>query len=464
MLSGNVHPFGEELARGGARDATRNRSILFLLFPEFASLNASFALAKTLQREGYHIIYLGGERFRYHVVRQGFEYTSLSIDRTYSEKCESALNDPLWWRRHRLHITASLELYEALWRSMRDWLNNNPIDLLLLDPVMWIDALPFVERKISIVNLNTTLASRPNVNVPPVFSRKIPRREESFFGKGHNLCLWVATRLGSKAQLSLWAERAKALLFALPFGGIISKASSAVKHHGASLSWSEYGHRLAAPEFVLCPKTIDFPGSTRADKVYVGSGIDPERVDDPFDWRSINKNQRLLYCSLGTYSRHYPFSQRFFRILIDLLRSQTELQAIIQVGDSLKPEEFESLPPHILVVDTAPQLQILEHADLFITHGGFSSIREAVYFGVPMLVFPCWLDQAGNSARVVFHGLGIRGDIKTIDQSTLGDMLRNLQNGHFQTSISNISRSARARESCIAGVEWISDHFSLNGS
>lgn len=445
--------------RGGTKDTTRKRSILFLLFPEFASFNASFALAKTLQQEGYRVSYLGGERFQYHVGRQGFEYITLSIDRTYSESCEAILKEQSWWRRHRLHITASLELYESLWRSMREWLKDNRVDLLLLDPVMWIDALPFVELKVPIVNLNTTLASHPNVYAPPVFSKKIPQQKQGLLSKGQNLCLWGTTRLGSKAQLNLWAEWAKSLFFAIPFGGILSKASSAVKHQGASLSWSEYGYKLTAPEFVMCPETIDFPHCTRTDRVYVGVGIDPERVDDPFNWRSINKGKRLLYCSLGTYSRHYPFSQRFFRILIEFLRSQTELQAIIQVGDTLKPEEFESLPPHILVVDTAPQLQILEHADLFITHGGFSSIREAVYYGVPMLVFPCWLDQAGNSARVVFHGLGIRGDMKTIDQCILENMLRKLQNGHFQASISKISRSARERESCIAGVEWISDRF-----
>ena len=34
------------------------------------------------------------------------------------------------------------------------------------------------------------------------------------------------------------------------------------------------------------------------------------------------------------------------------------------------------------------QLQVLKHADVFITHGGLNSIREAVHTEVPMLLFP----------------------------------------------------------------------------
>ena len=46
-----------------------------------------------------------------------------------------------------------------------------------------------------------------------------------------------------------------------------------------------------------------------------------------------------------------------------------------------------------------------------VTHGGMNSIVECIYRQVPMLAYPlnrCW-DQPGNAARIVFHGLGMRG-------------------------------------------------------
>ena len=44
-----------------------------------------------------------------------------------------------------------------------------------------------------------------------------------------------------------------------------------------------------------------------------------------------------------------------------------------------------------------------------INHGGLGTIKECIYFGVPMIVFPMMRDQPGNAARVAYHGLGIVG-------------------------------------------------------
>ena len=39
-------------------------------------------------------------------------------------------------------------------------------------------------------------------------------------------------------------------------------------------------------------------------------------------------------------------------------------------------------------------------------------MKEAILLGVPMLVYPRRADQPGNAARVVFHGLGRRGEYR----------------------------------------------------
>ena len=66
---------------------------------------------------------------------------------------------------------------------------------------------------------------------------------------------------------------------------------------------------------------------------------------------------------------------------------------------------------HVYIFDFVPQLAVLKQADLFITHGGLNSIKEAVYAEVPMLLYPIHpeYDPNGNTARVVYHGLGLSG-------------------------------------------------------
>jgi len=58
-----------------------------------------------------------------------------------------------------------------------------------------------------------------------------------------------------------------------------------------------------------------------------------------------------------------------------------------------------------------------------ITHGGPNSVKECIYFGVPMIVFPLWFDQPGNVARVTYHGLGLKGDFKKISQKELQGLI-----------------------------------------
>ena len=58
-----------------------------------------------------------------------------------------------------------------------------------------------------------------------------------------------------------------------------------------------------------------------------------------------------------------------------------------------------------------PQLDVLRHADGCVTHGGINTLDECVLNLVPMLVY-CGFetDMAGNTGRVVHHGIGLAGD------------------------------------------------------
>jgi hypothetical protein len=59
------------------------------------------------------------------------------------------------------------------------------------------------------------------------------------------------------------------------------------------------------------------------------------------------------------------------------------------------------------VTDSVPQPLVLEAADLFVTHGGYDGIREALRSGVPVVVHPQNQDQPHNAARVAELGLGV---------------------------------------------------------
>ncbi|MDX3385527.1 glycosyltransferase [Streptomyces niveiscabiei] len=81
-------------------------------------------------------------------------------------------------------------------------------------------------------------------------------------------------------------------------------------------------------------------------------------------------------------------------------------ECTVVVSTSGIPADTEGLPPHVHVTDRVPQPLLLESVDLFLTHGGFNSIRESLRTATPMAVLPQFGDQFGNARRVQELGLG----------------------------------------------------------
>ncbi len=65
------------------------------------------------------------------------------------------------------------------------------------------------------------------------------------------------------------------------------------------------------------------------------------------------------------------------------------------------------VPANVRPVAWLPQPLALECADLFITHGGFNSTREALRCGVPMVILPWLTDSRANAARCADLGVAV---------------------------------------------------------
>lgn len=176
---------------------------------------------------------------------------------------------------------------------------------------------------------------------------------------------------------------------------------------------------------VLCYNVseMDFPHQPHPHLNYVGPMIDRQRSDNLFDPESMGRwkqfcerrqaqpsHRPLIYCSLGTFM---SADQQFLNRVIEAFRNRNDWQLVIGLGGNSSQHRFqdESLPENVLILDYAPQLEVIRHADVAITHGGITSINEYVEFGVPMLVYSTSHgDQDGCAARVEYHGLGISAD------------------------------------------------------
>ena len=66
-----------------------------------------------------------------------------------------------------------------------------------------------------------------------------------------------------------------------------------------------------------------------------------------------------------------------------------------------------ALPGDPLIVSWAPQLALLERAQVCFTHAGLNTTLEALWHGVPLLAMPTGFDQPGVARRVQVAQCGL---------------------------------------------------------
>jgi MGT family glycosyltransferase len=118
----------------------------------------------------------------------------------------------------------------------------------------------------------------------------------------------------------------------------------------------------------------------------------------------------IIYISLGTlFNTDSPFYQLCLAALADL-----PVHLVLSIGTRTDPATLGELPPHVTVRPFVPQLALLQHTALFITHGGMNSVHEGLAQGVPLLVVPQAADQGMVAAQVQRLGAGLALNRSTV--------------------------------------------------
>ncbi|WP_077966556.1 macrolide family glycosyltransferase [Ensifer adhaerens] len=152
------------------------------------------------------------------------------------------------------------------------------------------------------------------------------------------------------------------------------------------------------------------PGAEEFDPSYrfVGASVGSRPSDPGFD--AVRLEDPVLYASLGTVFDAGPALLRTFAIALAPLGGTV----VVSTGQE-EPADLGPLPPNVLARRSVPQLQVLDRAALFVTHGGMNSVNEAMRAGVPTLVVPQGADQPLVARRVVELGAGLA--LRTDDAS-----------------------------------------------
>jgi MGT family glycosyltransferase len=109
-----------------------------------------------------------------------------------------------------------------------------------------------------------------------------------------------------------------------------------------------------------------------------------------------SKSHDLIYVSLGSI---FVDNKAFFQTCIEAM-GMLGRRTIISLSGHFSPEDFSQVPDNVELRHFVHQTDILQKAAVFVTHGGDSSVSEAIYCETPMVVVPQISEQLLRAQQI----------------------------------------------------------------
>ena len=156
----------------------------------------------------------------------------------------------------------------------------------------------------------------------------------------------------------------------------------------------EHTHTIVYTSAQFQPCADTFPEEYYS---FVGPSLRPAQTE------MEKTGEKLIYISMGTVNNDLL---PFYKACIEAF-SDSDDQVILSVGNVVNMEELGKSPENIHVYQQVDQIAVLQKADVFLTHCGMNSVSEALYYGVPLVMYPKTSEQKGVAFRTAQLGAGI---------------------------------------------------------
>jgi MGT family glycosyltransferase len=200
--------------------------------------------------------------------------------------------------------------------------------------------------------------------------------------------------------------------------------------------------------------TREFNGDENLDELsylFMGPSIRRQEKLCDVDF-SLAGERKIIYISLGSLNTDFL---KFYQMCIKTFQ-ETEYYIMMSIGNKCEISQLGYIPSNFLVRSFFPQLEVLKRASVFITHAGFNSVNESLYFGVPMMALPMVNDQHMVAKRLASMQMGIIGNMKELTPQYLKQNVEKLLlDSEIQSNCTHISSIMKESGKLVKSAEQI---------
>ena len=207
------------------------------------------------------------------------------------------------------------------------------------------------------------------------------------------------------------------------------------------------------------PRALEFDGCPQPQELhYTGLFLfKKHRPPVEFPWEELD-GRPLVYASMGTLQNG---SKEAFEIIARGC-ANLDVQLVISLGGGFSTDDFQNLPGHPMVVEFAPQLELLKRVSVVVTHAGLNTVLESLAEGKPMVAIPIGNDQPGVAARLEAKGAAIVLRRRSLTPAKVEKAVRTvLENDCYARAAANIRESIGQIDGAALAAQLIEEKLAL---
>lgn len=399
--------------------------IVFFSIPLFGHVNYGLRVAKALKKRGFEVTYYSGIAYKQFIENAGITFHSYSdeIEKLFSFKDSTYNNEYMQHvRAEELnHITEWYKFCHHLYTITELFMKDDIYKMEQPDLIIY-DSAALWGRYISKYFGIKSIASCTPYTYPEQYALSdLNRFSRMIF------------------QDDLTVPQVKRLIYVLnhQLNHSFSKSSPCSLFEPLDPK-ADFKLIYTVKEFQAGYEYLD------EDTTYF-CGVMQEENNQLVDFSDLlNKNKPNIYIAFGSIYNNPDV----FRQLYESCKC-LNYNFILNIGKTISIDLFSDFPENWKIVQNLNQFELLKNIDVFISHGGVNSVREAMHCGVPIIVLPTEGDTLCTAEDIKSSDLGVIIDIHDINL--------------IGTAIEKVLGDTQIKENCMLLSEKMKNSYGLNG-